>query len=82
MPKLRVLSAKEIIAVFEQHGFEIVSRKGSHIKLRREADGIRQTLTIPNHDELDRGTTAAIYRQASLFIPEIELRKSFYTGKW
>ncbi len=79
MPKLRALAAKEIIAFLEKHGFVVVSQKGSHAKLRREVSGMRQTLTIPQHDELDRGTTGAIYRQASRFIPETELRKLFYT---
>ncbi len=79
MPKLRVLASKEIIAVLESHGFVVVSQKGSHTKLKREIGGMRQTLTIPLHDELDRGTTAAIYRQASRFVSETELRKFFFS---
>ncbi|HEY9583089.1 MAG TPA: type II toxin-antitoxin system HicA family toxin [Candidatus Paceibacterota bacterium] len=35
MPKLKNLSAKNIISIFETFGFEIVAKKGSHIKLRR-----------------------------------------------
>jgi len=47
--------------------------------LRRiEAGSGQQTLTIPNHKELDRGTLGAIYRQASRYIPETELRLHFY----
>jgi hypothetical protein len=41
--------------------------------------GRTQTLTVPNHDEIDRGTLHAIYRQASWYIPEPELRKKFFT---
>jgi predicted RNA binding protein YcfA (HicA-like mRNA interferase family) len=35
MPKLKRLSGKEVITVFQRFGFEIVGRKGSHVKLRR-----------------------------------------------
>jgi hypothetical protein len=38
-----------------------------------------KTLTVPNHDEIDRGTLHAIYRQASRYIPEPELRRKFFT---
>jgi hypothetical protein len=31
------------------------------------------------HDELDIGTLRAIFRQASRFIPEDQLRKEFYS---
>ena len=79
MPKLRVLGAKEIIAILLAQGFVVVGQKGSHMKLRREIGGIRQTLTIPMHEELDRGTTAAIYRQVSHFVSETELRKFFFS---
>jgi hypothetical protein len=36
-------------------------------------------LTIPLHAELDSGTLRAIFRQASRFISESELRPHFYT---
>jgi len=56
MPKLKLLSGKEIIKIFSKFGFEIVSQRGSHLKLRRVLkDGTKQTLTIPIHDELDKG---------------------------
>jgi len=37
-------------------------------------DGTRQTLTIPLHEELDKGTLKAIFRQALRYIPEEELK--------
>ena len=49
------------------------------MKLRREAaGGFKQTLTIPDQPELDRGTTQAIYRQALRYVPETELKPYFY----
>ena len=79
MSKLRVLSGKKVVKILSRFGFEVVSQKGSHIKLRRiSPDGAKQTLTVPLHDELDRGTLKAIIRQASRFIPEEELKPYFY----
>ncbi len=43
-------------------------------------DGARQTLTIPNHRELDRGTVSGIYRQALRYIPEEELAPHFFSN--
>jgi predicted RNA binding protein YcfA (HicA-like mRNA interferase family) len=81
MPKLKRLSGSEVIKIFAAFDFEQSARRGSHVKLRRVlADGSRQTLTIPNHAELDTGTLRAVYRQALRYIPENELRPHFYTA--
>ena len=79
MPKLRRLSGPDAVAILARFGFQPLTQRGSHIKLRRvRPDGNKQTLTVPNHRELDTGTTRAIFRQASRFIPEDELRPHFY----
>jgi len=50
------------------------------MKLRRIGPGgHRETLTVPNHPELDTGTCRAILRQASRFVPNTELAPFFYT---
>ena len=79
MPKLRVLSGREVLTILRGFGFQDLSQRGSHIKLRRVIAGQTQTLTVPNHDEIDRGTLQAIYRQAGRFVPESELREEFFT---
>jgi len=57
----------------------VISQRGSHIKLRRIGPGgHRETLTIPNHPELDTGTCRAILRQASRFVPSADLARFFY----
>ena len=79
MPKLRVLSGNEVVKILSKFGFDVVSQKGSHVKLRRVLpDGTRQTLTVPLHNELDKGTLKAIIRQASRYIAEEELKPYFY----
>lgn len=80
MPKLKVLSGNDLVKIFESFNFSIVDQKGSHIKLKRLINNdFKQTLTIPNHDELDRGTIKAIYNQALRYITEKELKEHFYS---
>jgi predicted RNA binding protein YcfA (HicA-like mRNA interferase family) len=43
-------------------------KKGSHIILVRQVPKTR--LSVPNHQELDRGTLRAIIRQAGLTVDE------------
>jgi predicted RNA binding protein YcfA (HicA-like mRNA interferase family) len=78
--KLRRLSGKDVVSILAELGFHTVDQRGSHMKLRRlGSHGEKQTLVVPMHDELDKGTIRAILRQASRFIPEAELRPRFYT---
>jgi predicted RNA binding protein YcfA (HicA-like mRNA interferase family) len=79
MPRLKRLSGADVVKILGLFGFYVKSQKGSHIKLRREIDNNDQTVTVPNHRELDPGTCRAIFRQAGEYIPEAELAKYFYT---
>jgi predicted RNA binding protein YcfA (HicA-like mRNA interferase family) len=81
MPKLKVLSGGEVLKILRSFGFEIQSQKGSHVKLLRHAEaGEKQTLIIPNHADIDKGTLKAIYRQALRYISETELHPHFYSN--
>lgn len=80
MPKPKVLHGQEVVRIFESFGFFVVDQRGSHIKLRRAAkDNTRETFTIPNHKELDRGTITSIFKQGARYISESELRAHFYS---
>ena len=80
MPKLKVLTGEEIIAILNEFSFIPESQRGSHVKLKRVlSDGTRQILTIPNHGELDKGTLKAIFRQSLRYISEEKLKPYFYT---
>ena len=75
MAKLKRLSGDEVIRIFRRLGFGIVGQGGSHIRLRRiSAEGDRQSLTIPWHSELDKGTLRPIFRQALASVSEDVLR--------
>jgi len=53
MPKLPIVSAKDLISVFKKLNFEIVSQKGSHIKMQ---DINNRIVIIPNHKQIKPGT--------------------------
>lgn len=81
MPRrLKRLSARDVLAALKNFGFEVVATRGGHAKLRRVTEDQKtQALTLPLHKDLDLGTIRAIYRQATRFIPESELRIWFYS---
>ena len=80
MPKLKILSGEDVVKIFLSFGFEMASQRGSHIKLQRILpNSTKQTLTIPNHKELDRGTLSAVYRQALRYISKQDIQSHFYS---
>jgi predicted RNA binding protein YcfA (HicA-like mRNA interferase family) len=64
VPKLPVLSAREVIKVLSKLGFHVVRQTGSHIHLWHDAK--RVLVTVPNHSELAKGTLVSILKQARL----------------
>ena len=81
MPRLRRLTGKELIEIFEQFGFAVIRIEGSHHHMRREIDGKNQYLLVSVHGKksLGPGLIRAIYRQALAYIPEDKLRPFFYS---
>ncbi|MCB0726183.1 MAG: type II toxin-antitoxin system HicA family toxin [Ignavibacteria bacterium] len=79
MSKLKKLSGKDVISILNLFGFDVINQKGSHVKLRRFKENMKQTLLIPNHKEIDTGTLRAIVRQAAKYIPIEELNQQFYS---
>jgi len=62
MPKLRVLSGAEVCDLLTKHGFERGRQRGSHVIMRQG----QNSLPVPLHRELDRGTLRGIIRQSGL----------------
>ena len=78
-PRLRRLTARELMKALARLGFEVTGIEGSHAKLRRVLpNGERQTLMIPAHGDLATGTLVAIYRQLRRYVPEEDARPIFY----
>jgi predicted RNA binding protein YcfA (HicA-like mRNA interferase family) len=79
VPRLRRLSARQILGIFHDFGFAVVSIRGSHAKLRREIRGQPpQIPTLPIHRDLAPGTIRAVFRQGLRYIPESDLRPRFF----
>ncbi len=70
MPNL--YSARIVIQALRRAKFEVVSQKGSHIKLRGIREGRIQTVIVPNHKEIARGTFSSILIQANMTRMEFE----------
>jgi len=70
MPRLPMVSGRDLVRALGRLGYEVSRTRGSHARLVCPG---RPSLTVPLHDELDRGTLSAILRQAN--IPAEELRR-------
>jgi len=67
VPRLPVLSGKEVGRVFEQLGYVYQHHRGSHMIYRKPG---AQRLAIPDHRELDRGLLKGLIRDAGLSVEE------------
>ena len=71
MSKLPVVSGREIIRVLTKIGFEIVGRKGSHVRLKRRRNKELLIVVVLMHRELARGTLRSILRQANMTLEDL-----------
>lgn len=63
MVKLPVVSGYELIKILGKNfGFRVLRQKGSHVTLTNDIAFI----TVPLHDELDKGTLNAILKDAGI----------------
>ena len=79
-PRLRRLSAKQVVRLLQGMGFTVDRTRGSHARLVRVAPtGARQVVTAPMHRELALGTVRAVYRRVARFVPEAVVKAAFFT---
>ena len=64
MASLPVLSGQEAVRIFETFGWTVARQKSSHIIMTKQ--GEIATLSIPNHNEVARGTLRRLIRSADL----------------
>lgn len=55
-----------MVKVLRKVGFVVVSQESSHIKLRRYIGGTTQTVIVPDHKAVRKGTFHGILRLAHL----------------
>lgn len=69
MAKLPVVSGEQAVHALEQFGWRLARRaRGSHIILTRP--GSIYTLSVPDHEELARGTLRKLLRMARVSVEE------------
>jgi predicted RNA binding protein YcfA (HicA-like mRNA interferase family) len=66
MPKLRILSGRDVSRILAQNGFVIVRQKGSHMIMQKKQGNSTLTVPVPDHAELKTGTLLGIIRQSGL----------------
>ncbi len=67
MTKLPRVSGREVLRAVGRLGYYIRDQKGSHVHLRHPT---KPPLTVPMHNELDRGTLNAILKAAGISVEE------------
>lgn len=71
MPKLPVLTAKELLRILQEFGFEVDHVTGSHYILYRKQDKVRTV--VPYHKkDLSPGTLLSILRAANISKEQLE----------
>lgn len=72
MPKLPILSGKDMIKALSKIGFVHVRTRGSHAILnKRDNEKGKITVPVPLHKEIAKGTLKSIMRQADLTREEL-----------
>jgi predicted RNA binding protein YcfA (HicA-like mRNA interferase family) len=69
-PKPPLISGSEAVKAFKKAGWTFVRQKGAHAMLTKS--GMKQTLSVPQHKELARGTLAALIKDAGLTVKDFE----------
>ena len=67
-PKPPLVSGQQVVRALQRAGFNLVSQRGSHIKMFNPTKEI--TLIIPNHREVDRWTLKGILQDAEISIDD------------
>ena len=70
MASIPVVSGRETVKVFESLGWEVARQRGSHIILVR--DGDIETLSVPDHREVAKGTLRSLIRSAGITTDEFQ----------
>ena len=79
MPKLRRISGKNLIKILLAEDFLQVRQIGSHVRLVKKISETSHYITVPLHDELDRGTLKSIIRSLYRCFDSDKIKKLFYT---
>lgn len=63
MPRLPIVSGKELIKILTHFGYRIIRQRGSHIRLACMG---KKSVTVPNHKMIGYGLLNKILRDADI----------------
>ncbi len=81
MSKLKQFSGKEVVKIFEAHGFEVTRTIGSHVRLTFLKNDSSYRVTIPLHRLLKKGTLHGIIKDFELCFDKDETDICFFQSK-
>lgn len=73
MPKLKPVSGIKVVKALGKAGFQVVGRKGSHVRLKRKTPDSVYIVIVPLHPEIKKGTLKSILRQSGLSEDELAI---------
>ena len=70
MSRLPRVSGKALVAALSKAGYNLDHQTGSHLILRHRSPPYRR-VTVPNHNEIAKGTPRAIIRETGLTVERL-----------
>ena len=70
MSKLPIVSGRQASRVFTMIGYKVVRQKGSHMRLRDDANPSHLPLTVPDHKVVRLGLLRDLLRNADISVEE------------
>jgi len=64
-PKLRRMTAKQLMKILKQHGFDVIGQRGSHVHMENDG-GVRITIPVHAGRIIGPGLLLSILRQAGI----------------
>ena len=68
MPKLPQISGWRVVKLLQKNEWELISQKGSHVKLSKKTDLGKKIVIVPQHKFLKKGTLSNILKMSNLKI--------------
>ncbi len=71
MPKLPIVSGKDVVKALSRIGFQHIRTRGSHAILSKFTEKGKVTLPVPLHKELAKGTLLSIMKQSGISLEDL-----------
>lgn len=71
MPKLPVVSGKDLLKLLMRHGFVLVRKKGSHVFVENEEGFVRTVVPVHGKEDLGKGLLKKILNDLDVSVEEL-----------